>query len=264
MKILFVGDIVGNPGRRIFHDVVKELKETNQVQLVIANGENAAGGNGITVPIAQELTQAGADVITLGDHTWGQRELEGSIGVAKNLVRPLNYQQNNPGQGWVQVQTPIGPFIVVNLQGQVFMGNPVDNPFHAMDGLFPKLPRTVPILVDFHAEASSEKIGMGYYLDGRVAAVVGTHTHTQTNDAQILPKGTAYISDLGMTGAAYSVLGREVEPVLKKFTTGIPAKFEVAKGPCKLEGAIVDFDRLSGRAVSITAYRYQEAAEQAE
>lgn len=263
MKILLVGDIVGGPGRRVFQDVVKRLRDENAVQVVVANGENAAAGNGITLALADELFKAGADVITMGDHVWGQKELESAISSEKRLLRPVNFPPGTPGFGCVTIQTAYGPLAVVNLQGRVFM-NPIDCPFRAMDALLRTLPCTVPVLVDFHAEATSEKIAMGYYLDGRVAAVVGTHTHVQTSDAVLLPKGTAYMTDLGMTGPAVSVIGREIEPVLKKFTTGIPAKFDVAKGPCVLEGAILDLDRQSGRAVSITPYRFREAATAAE
>ena len=259
MKILLVGDIVGGPGRRVFREVVKRLRDENAVQIVIANGENAAAGNGITLALADELFKSGADAITLGDHVWGQKELESTIASEKRLARPLNYPAGAPGQGCVTLQTAYGPFAVVNLLGRVFM-NPMDCPFHAMDALLKTLPCNMPVLVDFHAEATSEKIAMGYYLDGRVAAVFGTHTHVQTSDAVILPKGTAYMTDLGMTGPYCSVIGREIAPVLKKFTTGIPAKFEVAKGPCVLEGAILEIDRSSGKAVSITPYRFREPA----
>ena len=259
MKILLVGDIVGGPGRRVFRDVVKRLRDENAVHAVVANGENAAAGNGITLALAEELFKAGADAITLGDHVWGQKELEATISSEKRLLRPVNVPPGTPGQGHVTVQTSLGPFIVVNLLGRVFM-NPADCPFRAMDALLKTLPCNVPVLVDFHAEATSEKIAMGHYLDGRVAAVVGTHTHVQTSDAMILPKGTAYMTDLGMTGPMNSVIGREIAPVLKKFTTGIPAKFDVAGGPSVLEGALLEIDRQSGRAVAIEAFRYKEPA----
>jgi len=259
MKILLVGDIVGGPGRRIFRDVVKRLREENAVHAVVANGENAAAGNGITLALAEELFKAGADAITLGDHVWGQKELESTIASEKRLLRPVNIPAGAPGQGCATVQTAFGPFVVVNLLGRVFM-NPMDCPFRAMDAVLKTLPCNVPVIVDFHAEATSEKIAMGYYLDGRVAAVVGTHTHVQTSDAMLLPKGTAYMTDLGMTGPMNSVIGREIAPVLKKFTTGIPAKFEIAGGPSVLEGAILEIDRESGKAVSLTPYRYRESA----
>ncbi|MDD4102433.1 MAG: TIGR00282 family metallophosphoesterase [Kiritimatiellae bacterium] len=257
MKILVVGDIVGGTGRRVFTEVVARLRDANAVHAVVVNGENAAAGNGITLALAAELFKAGADVITLGDHAWGQRELESTISSEKRLLRPVNVPPGTPGQGHAMVQTAIGSFVAVNLMGRVFM-NPADCPFRAMDALLASLPHNVPVIVDFHAEATSEKIAMGHYLDGRVAAVVGTHTHVQTSDAMILPKGTAYITDIGMTGPANSVIGREIAPVLKRFTTGIPAKFEIAKGPGILEGAIIDIDRQSGRALSIMPYRYKE------
>lgn len=257
MKILLVGDIVGGPGRRVFCEVVKRLRNESAVHAVVVNAENAAAGNGITLALAEELFKAGADVITLGDHVWGQKELENTISGEKRLVRPVNFPSGAPGQGYATVQTALGAFTVVNLLGRVFM-NPMDCPFRAMDALLNTLPKNAPIIVDFHAEATSEKIAMGYYLDGRVTALVGTHTHVQTNDAMLLPKGTAYMTDLGMTGPQHSVIGREIAPVLKKFTTGIPARFEVASGPCVLEGAILEIDRTSGKAVSITPYRYRE------
>lgn len=257
MKILLVGDIVGSPGRRIFKQVVKQLRRDGVVQAVVANAENAAAGNGITMALAKELFEAGADVITLGDHAWGQKELAGSIGSEKRLLRGINYPPGAPGNGYVTVQTNYGPFSVVNVIGRVFM-NPMECPFRAVDEVLQVLPRNAPILVDFHAEATSEKVAMGHYLDGRVAAVFGTHTHVQTSDAMILPKGTAYMSDLGMTGPWYSVIGREIDLALKKFTTGMPARLDVAKGPCVLEGAILELERESGRAISIESFRHRE------
>lgn len=255
-----VGDVVGRPGRTMFAETVKRLRGENAVQAVVVNAENAAAGNGITLALADELFKAGADAITLGDHTWGQRELEATIAAEKRMVRPVNYGAGVPGYGWTRVSTSIMPFIVVSLQGRVFM-NPIDCPFRAIDALLATLPKNLPILVDFHAEATSEKIAMGYHLDGRVTAVVGTHTHVQTSDAKILPNGTAYLTDLGMTGPSHSVLGRAVAPVLKKFLTGMPAKFDVAEGPAVLEGAIIDIQRETGKALSITPVRYCSAAE---
>ncbi len=257
MKILLVGDIVGSPGRRVFKQVVKQLRSDNSIQIVVANAENAAAGNGITLALANELIASGADILTMGDHVWGQRELQGSIHKLDKLVRPLNVPEGTPGTGYIILQSSFGPIAVVNLQGRVFM-NPADCPFRAMDELLKKLPKNVPVIVDFHAEATSEKIAMGHHLDGRVTAVVGTHTHVQTSDASILPGGTAYLTDLGMTGPAHSVLGRDITPVLRKFTTGMPSRFEIAKGPALLEGAILDIDRESSRAVSIEAVRYRE------
>ncbi|MFO7936923.1 MAG: TIGR00282 family metallophosphoesterase [Kiritimatiellia bacterium] len=257
MKILLVGDIVGSPGRRVFKQVVRQLRSDSSVHIVIANAENAAAGNGITLALARELLSSGADVLTMGDHVWGQRELEGCIQKIDNFVRPLNFPENTPGKGYAILRSGFGPLAVVNLLGRVFM-NPADCPFRAVDDLLNKLPKNIPVIVDFHAEATSEKIAMGYHLDGRVAAVVGTHTHVQTSDACILPKGTAYLTDLGMTGPVNSVLGRDVSRVLKKFTTGMPARLEVAKGPAVLEGAILDIDRESSMAVSISCVRFRE------
>ena len=257
MKILLVGDIVGNPGRRFFGETAKRLRAENIVQIIVANAENAAGGSGITLPIAAELLGAGADVLTLGDHAWGQKGLEGTIGKEKRLLRPANFPADTPGQCSVTIQTALGPLSVVSLVGRVFM-NPADCPFRAVDAELRRLPANVPVIVDFHAEATSEKIAMGHHLDGRVAAVVGTHTHVQTSDSVILPKGTAYMTDLGMTGPYHSVIGRQIAPVLKRFTTGIPAKFEVATGPCVLEGAILDISNATRKAVSIEPFRVRE------
>jgi len=257
MKILLVGDIVGGPGRRIFAEVVKKLRSEHAIHVVIANAENAAAGNGITLALANELFKAGADVLTLGDHAWGQKDLEGAIGAEKRLLRPANYPPGVPGQGCGTYQTSFGSISVINLQGRVFMG-PMDCPFRTMDAVLKTLPANAPIIVDFHAEATSEKIAMGHYLDGRVAALVGTHTHVQTSDAVLLPKGTAYMTDLGMTGPYMSVIGREIVPVTRKFVTGMSTKFDVAGGPAVLEGAILEIDNTTGKAISITPYRVRE------
>ena len=250
--------VIGRSGRSAVIERLPGLIEDYLLDCVIINGENAAGGFGITETICQDLLDAGADAITLGNHAWDQREALVFIERQPRLIRPVNYPPGTPGQGSVTVQTALGPLTVVSLLGRVFM-NPTDCPFRAMDALLNTLPRNVPIIVDFHAEATSEKIAMGHHLDGRVAAVVGTHTHVQTSDAGLLPRGTAYMTDLGMTGPVHSVIGREIAPVLKKFTTGIPARFAVAGGPCVLAGAVLELDRASGRAVGITAYRYREA-----
>jgi len=260
VKILLVGDIVGEPGRRFFCETVKRLRAENAVQVVIANAENAAAGNGITLPLAHALFEAGADVLTMGDHTWGHRDLESTISGEKRLLRPVNYPAAAPGHASITIQTAFGPLSVINAVGRVFM-NPIECPFLAVDAELRRLPANAPVILDFHAEATSEKIAMGHYLDGRVAAVVGTHTHVQTSDAFILPKGTAFISDLGMTGCYHSVIGREITPVLKRFTTGIPAKFEIAKGPCGLEGVILDLNHTTGKAVSIKPFRVREPME---
>jgi len=254
MRVLMVGDIVGSPGRVVFKEVVTRLRASGAVHAVVANAENAAAGSGLTRTLAEELFAAGADVLTLGDHTWNQKELELHLSAEKRLIRPANFAPGCPGRGWTTVQTNQGPLTVINLMGRVFLP-PMDCPFRTVDALLTAIPAGPPVLVDFHAEATSEKIAMGWHLDGRVAVVAGTHTHVQTSDEKLLPMGTAYITDLGMTGPVHSVIGRELEPVLRRFLTGMPSKFEVAKGPATLEGVIVDIDRTTGKAVSITRVR---------
>ena len=255
MKILCIGDVVGEPGRRIFRELVPSLRAAGEAHAVVVNAENAAGGRGITSAIAEELFAAGADAITLGDHTWDQREAAALLSRDRRVVRPANYPDACPGRGWTLVSTPVGPFVVVNLQGRVFM-NPVDDPFAAVDRLLAgPVPRDAPVLVDFHAEATSEKICMGWHLDGRASAVWGTHTHVQTSDAKVLPKGTGYVTDLGMTGPSVSVIGREIAPVERKFLTGMPGKFEVAGGPAELDGCLFDVDPATRLCRSATLLR---------
>ena len=257
MKILMIGDVVGGPGRRILQRELKRIKAEKGAVAAVVNAENCAAGSGITAALAKEVFGAGADAITLGDHTWGQKEFAGQIAGVERLVRPANYASECPGKGWTLVTLPTARFAVVNVQGQVFM-NPVENPFKAMDRVLAEIPKDVPVLVDFHAEATSEKITMGYYLDGRVTAVVGTHTHVQTSDAFVLPNGTAYLTDLGMTGPYVSSIGRDLKPVTRKFVTGMPSRFEVAEGPCVLEGAVIDFDPSAKKAISIEPFRIRE------
>ena len=257
MKILMIGDVVGNPGRGILKRELKRLKTEKGAVAVIVNAENCAAGSGITAALAKEIFEDGADAITLGDHTWGQKEFAGQIAGIDSLVRPANYAPECPGRGWTLVTGPTFRLAVANVQGRVFM-NPVDCPFKTMDRVLAEIPKDVPVFVDFHAEATSEKITMGYYLDGRVTAVVGTHTHVQTSDALVLPKGTAYLTDLGMTGPYVSSIGRDLKPVTRKFITGMPSRFEVAEGPCVLEGALVEFDPATRKAVSIETVRIRE------
>lgn len=259
MKILWTGDIVGSPGRRIFASVARELKASGEVSMIVANGENSAAGSGITKEIAEELFKAGADVITLGDHAWGQKGTDAFISGEKRLLRPANLPAQCPGALYATVNTAQGPVTVISLQGRVFMSG-ADCPFLTADGILKKLPGGLsgPVLVEIHAEATSEKIALGRYLDGRVAAVAGTHTHVPTNDAHLLDGGTAYITDLGMTGPADSVIGREYPPVIRKFLTGMPSRFEVAKGDAVLQGVILDIDRGTGRALSIKPYMRRE------
>lgn len=257
MKVLLLGDVVGSPGRRILAENLPRIRRELGVAAVIVNAENAAAGSGMTVPIAKEIFKAGADAITLGDHTWGQREFVSTIGQLSNTVRPANYPAGSPGKGWVLVTLSAFRFAVLNLQGRVFM-SPIDCPFRAADVQLREMPKDVPIFVDFHAEATSEKIALAHYLDGRVTAVVGTHTHVQTSDAMVLPGGTAFQTDLGMCGPWHSSIGRDFKPVLQKFVTGIPARFEVAGGPATLEGAIVTVDPATRKATAIAPYRYRE------
>lgn len=257
MKVLMIGDVVGGPGRSILKRELKRLKAEKGVAAAVVNAENCAAGSGITAALAKEIFEAGADAITLGDHTWGQKEFAGQIAGVDRLVRPANYPAECPGRGWCLVTMPTFRFAVVNVQGRVFM-NPVDCPFKTTDRVLAEIPKDVPVFVDFHAEATSEKITFGYHLDGRVTAVCGTHTHVQTSDALVLPNGTAYLTDLGMTGPYVSSIGRDLKPVTRKFVTGMPSRFEVAEGPCVLEGAVIDFDPATRRASAIETVRVRE------
>ena len=257
MRILMIGDVVGGPGRKIFTREVPRLKAERHLDAVVVNAENCAAGSGITAALAKEFFDAGADAITLGDHTWGQKEFAGQIGSVERLVRPANYPSECPGKGWCLVTMPTFRFAVVNLQGRVFM-NPVECPFKTLDRVLNEIPKDVPVFVDFHAEATSEKITLGYYADGRVTALVGTHTHVQTSDAIVLPKGTAYLTDLGMTGPYVSSIGRDLKPVTRRFITGLPGRFEVAEGPSVLEGAVIEFDPVTKTASSVETLRIRE------
>ena len=259
MKLLFIGDIVGQPGRRAVAELVPKLREQLALDFVIANGENSAGGSGITPKTAGEIFSAGVDVITTGDHLWDQKEVMELLANEKRFLRPLNYPSGTPGQGsaifpipnpGTQTQDPI-LIAVMNAQGRTFMPD-LENPFHAAQAEVKRLrEQTKIIFVDFHAEATSEKIALARMLDGQVSAVVGTHTHVQTADEQIFPGGTAYLSDAGFTGPHESVLGREIEPVVKRFLTNMPQRFEVAKDRVLLHGAMIEIDDASGKAVKI-------------
>jgi metallophosphoesterase (TIGR00282 family) len=255
MRILMIGDVVGSPGRRCVTRFVPLLRRDERLDAVVANAENAAAGRGVTLPLAEELFAAGVDVITLGDHVWDQKEWAGQSEREPRVLRAANWPPGCPGRGWITAATPAGPLTVISLLGRVFMPVTPDCPFRAADAVLKALPSSPgPILVDFHAEATSEKIAMGWHLDGRVAAVAGTHTHVPTADETVLPKGTAYITDLGMTGPKVSVLGRDRDSVLRRFITGLPAKFEVAAEGIVLEGAIVE-TRDGHRAASIRRLR---------
>ena len=257
MKILVVGDIVGSPGRRVFAKVAQRYRNTGLAHFVIANAENAAAGNGITIGVARELLDSGADLLTLGDHTWGQKCFFNDIASEKRILRPANFSPELPGAGMVTVQGSIGSVTVLNLQGRAFM-QPADCPFRCVDQLLKKAPGGVPVVMDFHAEATSEKNAMGRYLDGRVAAVAGTHTHVQTNDAKVFPKGTGYVTDIGMTGATEGIIGRAVDDVLKKIILGLPMRLEVAEENPVLEGVVFDIDLQTCKCRSATLVREAE------
>ncbi|RBW69916.1 TIGR00282 family metallophosphoesterase [Bacillus taeanensis] len=251
MKILFVGDVVGSPGRKMINEYLPKLKKKYNPTVTIVNGENAAGGRGITQKIYKEFLQAGAQAVTLGNHAWDNREIFEFIDEASNMIRPANFPEGTPGEGATLVKINDIQIGIVNLQGRTFLP-PLDCPFQKADECISALKKHTPyIFVDFHAEATSEKQAMGWYLDGRVTAVVGTHTHVQTADNRILSKGTAYITDVGMTGPYDGILGMEREAVMKKFLTNLPVRFEVTKGREQLSGVLVTVNRETGAASSI-------------
>ena len=255
MKILMVGDIVASAGRNAFARVVTQLKHDGKVDFVVANGENAAGGQGITAKLADEILGAGADVVTLGDHTWDQKDLIPYLDRESRVIRPMNFAPGCPGKGFVTVKTLWGDITVVNLVGRVFM-KAYDCPFRTMDAFLTREPGLGKvILVDMHGEATSEKIVIGRYLEGRVSVVAGTHTHVQTSDETVLPKGTAYITDLGMTGGKDSAIGRDLKSVTNMFLTGMPSKWDSSDKDVVLEGMIVTVDEETGRAKSVKRIR---------
>lgn len=252
MKVLFIGDIVGEPGRKAVKALVPTLKRQHAVDVVIANGENSAGGSGITPRTAEDIFSAGVNVITSGDHLWDQKEVTLLLAEEARFLRPLNYPEGTAGNGSGVFQLERLPQVaVLNLQGRVFMAD-LDNPFAAAVKEVERLRQITPIIfVDMHAEATSEKIAMARMLDGQVSAVIGTHTHVQTADEQIFPGGTAYLSDAGFTGPHESVLGREIEPVIKRFLTNTPQRFAVAKERIQLQGVLVEIHDQTGRALAI-------------
>ena len=256
MQILFIGDIFGSAGRKIVRDHLPHLMETHKVDLLIANAENAAGGFGLTGTIAEELLDLGCDVLTTGNHIWDKREIidyfnsANGNSRARRVLRPANFAPKVPGVGLFEGITKTGQeYAVINLQGRVFMQTHED-PFRKADELLQQVHSKV-IVVDIHAEATSEKIAIGWYLDGRVTAVLGTHTHVPTADTRVLPKGTAYQTDVGMTGPYDSVIGVEKDQILQRFLTGLPSRFEAAKGDPRLCGVVIECDPVSGRALSI-------------
>ncbi|HUL35737.1 MAG TPA: TIGR00282 family metallophosphoesterase [Candidatus Eisenbacteria bacterium] len=243
MRVLFIGDIVGSPGRHIVRERLADLVEHRHIDLVIANGENSASGFGITPKITEELLGLGIEVLTGGNHSWDRKEIFGYIPHQPRLLRPANFSITNPGSGLYVGESRQGiKFAVLNLQGRVFLA-PNDDPFKRADEEIAKVPPNVPfVLVDMHAETTSEKIALGWYLDGRVTAVVGTHTHVATADEHVLPRGTAYITDVGMTGPHGGVIGMERDAIIKKFLDGFPMRFEVASGDVQLNAVLIETD----------------------
>ncbi|OGI40484.1 MAG: metallophosphoesterase [Candidatus Muproteobacteria bacterium RBG_16_62_13] len=264
MKILVIGDVMGGPGRRVLCATLPVLRERHQPDLVIANAENIAGGAGITPATAQELLDAGVDVLTNGNHAWDKSEVIDYIAREPRLLRPHNYPEDAPGSGWFIVTTTRGQRVgVLNLLGTVFMHPHLACPFRTADRVLAGKPDDVKtVIVDFHAEVTSEKTTLGFYLDGRVSAVVGTHTHVATADERILPKGTAYQTDIGMTGCCGSVIGLDVDKAIARFVKKLPAPYDLAEGPASLCGALIDVDDQSGLARSIERVRIDEANRQ--
>jgi hypothetical protein len=256
MRILFLGDIVGRSGRAAVKGLGADIRETEGVDLIFANAENASAGLGLTSKNARELLNMGLDGLTSGNHIWKFKDLYNVLETEPRLLRPANYPDGSPGTGVRVIERKgLPPVALINLQGRTFMP-PVDCPFQAAERILSELPGDVLIrVVDFHAEATSEKIAMAYFLDGRVSAVVGTHTHVQTNDARVLPKGTAFLCDLGMCGPVDSCLGMKPEIIVDKFVTGLPKRFEVVNAPGVLQGAIFDINESSGAALNIAPWR---------
>jgi metallophosphoesterase (TIGR00282 family) len=256
LNILCIGDIVGRPGRRVLADKLKQLVIEREIDCVIANAENAAGGSGLTPQIYDKLLRYGVNLVTLGDHTYRKKEIVGTLETQENIARPANWSEQAAGRCVAIYKTGKGPVVaVIPLIGRLFM-KPADCPYNAIDKLLPKVQQQADIIfIDFHAEATSEKVAMGYHLDGRVSCVFGTHTHVPTADEKIMPKGTAYITDIGMTGSHDSVIGRVTESVLKSFRTRMPVPFEVATEDVKMNGILVTVDSSTKKAERIERVR---------
>lgn len=248
MLVLVIGDIIGSPGRRAVNELLPGLKKQYKINLIIANAENVAGGLGLTLVTAEELFNAGVDVLTSGNHIWAQKEIIPYLDSEMPILRPLNYPPGVPGRGYIVFNNQV---VVVNIIGRTFIGN-FDCPFRAMDKLLAELkPKPAVIIIDFHAEATSEKMAMGRYLDGRVSAVLGTHTHVGTIDAQLLPQGTAYVTDIGMTGPTNSIIGDDTDTVLERFLSMIPHRLTVGKGKVTFNAVLIKVDKETGRATDI-------------
>jgi len=253
LTVLILGDIVGEPGRTAVITRLPELKERHALDFIIVNGENAAGGRGITGRITIDLLRAGVSVITTGDHIWDQKEILAFIDTEPRLLRPVNYPDGAPGNGSIILETSKGKIGVINVQARTFMQPILENPFRSIDSAVTKMRNeTANIIVDVHGETTSEKIALGRFLDGKVSAVIGTHTHVQTADEQIFPGGTAFLCDAGMCGPINSILGRAIDPIMNRFISNLPASFPVAGGEVRLHGALIEIDESTGRAVRIT------------
>lgn len=253
MNILCIGDVVGKPGRHAVEGLLDDLKKQYKVDFTIVNVENSAGGSGVTSKIAKQFLEMGCDVLTSGDHIWDQKELEEYLDQEERLLRPANFPRGAPGRGWCIRRTASGIKVgVVNILGRVFMRYNVDCPFRTLEQIVEEIKEETPvIIVDIHAETTSEKVALGHYMDGRVSAVFGTHTHIQTADEKILTKNTAYITDVGMTGPYDSVIGQKKENIIHRFLTSLPLKFHVAEGNTKLHGIVIDVDEKTGAARDI-------------
>ena len=252
LRLLFLGDIIGEPGRRAVIEMLPTLKSAWELDFVVVNGENVAAGRGITPKLAIDLLRCGAAVITTGDHIWDQKDIVSFIDTEPRLLRPINYPEGTPGGGSIVLETAKGKVGVINVQGRTFMLPALENPFRRVWDEVEQIRAQTPVIfVDVHAETTSEKIALGRFLDGKVSVVAGTHTHVQTADDQIFPGGTAFICDAGMCGPTESVLGREIQPIVRRFYTSMPVNFPVAKGEVKLHGLMVDIDEKSGRAMSV-------------
>src|SRR3984885_11950304 len=252
LRLLFLGDIIGEPGRKAVIEMLPKLRHEWGIDFTIVNGENAAAGRGITGRITIDLLRAGVAVITSGDHIWDQKEVSSYIETEPRLLRPINYPVGTPGKGSIVLETVKGKVGVINVQGRTFMEPSLENPFRQIEQEVLRMrAETHIIFVDVHAETTSEKIALGRFLDGKVSAVAGTHTHVQTADEQIFPGGTAFICDVGMCGPTESVLGREIQPIIQRFCSSMPINFPVARGEVKLHGLMVDIDEESGRAIMV-------------
>lgn len=254
MKVLFIGDVVGSPGRKIIKEILPGIKKENAIDFCIANGENAAGGKGITYVIAQELYKSGIDALTMGNHVWSKSEVLSFIDEDNKIVRPANYPEELPGKGSTVISNGSSSIGVLNLMGRIFMEG-IESPFKAADKEIKELKKSAKvIIVDMHAEASSEKCALAWYLEGKVSCVLGTHTHVQTSDERILPFGTAFITDVGMTGPHDGIIGVDKDIILNRFLTHMPVKHELAKGRVQFNSVILEIDEKSGKTIKIERF----------